>query len=318
MARSSFSDSSDLESSGEWILGVMRVIEVGGAFHWTNRGATLMFPDQGFLRKVSCRVRNGLPYITWKDFAVLRKALSRHWKSSDGRIRVARAMAKNERVENLFVSQDLLEAAEFEMHGCEMFAEVAYECAVMEILRKDVIDKADIQRALDLAALEPTRTTRAGRTLEEGGKIRAWIFGGFAHGPMTGLTRATKQHPLLAQLLTRHFRQEVPEGEFGAVAVLDSVAFKPHKDNNAKDFPTYITTFTEYSGGDLWLEDPNGSELRVICEGKDPIAGKCVSLKTGVVQFDGSKWHGTEAFDGRRLVAVAYTPKHHRQCRRRA
>ena len=225
---------------------------------------------------------------------------------------VARAMAKNEHVENLFISQDLLEAAEFEMRGCEMFAEVAYEHAIKDILRKDEIGKADVQRALDLAALEPTRTTRAGRTLEEGGKIRAWIFGGFAHGPMTGLTKATQQHPLLAQLLTRYFRQEVPGGEFGAVAVLVSVAFKPHKDNNAKDFPTYITTFTEYSGGDLWLEDSNGSELRVICEGKDPIAGRCVSLKSGVVQFDGSKWHGTEAFDGRRLVAVAYTPKHHR------
>ena len=299
---SSASDCSDLESSGEWILGVMRVIEVGGAFHWTNQGATLMFPDQGFLRKVSCRVRNGLPYITWKDFAVLRKVLSRRWKSSDGRIRVARAMAKNERVENLFVSQDLLEAAEFEMHGCEMFAEVAYECAVKEILRKDVIDKADIQ-SLGADSDDKSRKDPGGRGKDSG--VDLWRF--------SPLTRATQQHPLLAQLLTRYFRQEVPEGEFGAVAVLDSVAFKPRKDNNAKDFPTYITTFTKYSGGDLWLEDPNGSELRVICEGKDPIAGKCVSLKTGVVQFDGSKWHGTEAFDGRRLVAVAYTPKHHRQ-----
>ena len=309
---SSAAESGDPESSGEWILGVMRVIEVGGAFHWTNQGATLLFPDQGFLRKVRCRVRNGLPYMTWTDFAVLRKVLSRHWKSSDGRIRVARALAKNEQADNLFISQDLLEAAEFEMHGCEMFAEVAYEHVIKEILNKRVIDKADIQKALDLAALEPTRTARAGRTLE-GGKIRAWIFGGFAHGPMPGLTKATQQHPLLARLLARYFRQEVPEGQFGAVAVLDSVAFKPHRDNNAKDCPTYITTFTEYSGGDLWLEDPSGSELRVICEGKDPVAGRCVSLKDGVVQFDGSKWHGTEAFDGRRLVAVAYTPKHHRQ-----
>ena len=187
---SSAAESGDQGSSGDWILGVMRVIEVGGAFHWTNQGATLSFPDQGFLRKVSCKIRNGLPYITWKDFAILRKVLSRHWKSSDGRIRVARAMAKNEHVENLFISQDLLEAAEFEMRGCEMFAEVAYERAIKEILRKDEIDKADVQRALDLVALEPTRTTRAGRTLEEGGKIRAWIFGGFAHGPMTGLNES--------------------------------------------------------------------------------------------------------------------------------
>ena len=97
------------------------------------------------------------------------------------------------------------------------------------------------------------------------------------------------------------------------MAALDSVAFKPHKDNNAKDFPTYITTFTEYSRGDLWLEDSTDSELQVICEGKDPIDGRRVSLKSGVAQFDGSKWHGTEGFDGRRLVAVAYTPKHHRQ-----
>ena len=93
---SSAAESGDQESSGDWILGATRVIEVGGAFHWTNQGATLTFPDQGFLRKVDCRVRNGLPYITWKDFAVLRKVLSRHWKSSDGRIRVARAMAKHE------------------------------------------------------------------------------------------------------------------------------------------------------------------------------------------------------------------------------
>ena len=230
---------------------------------------------------------------------MLRKVLSRHWKSSDGRIRVARAMAKQEPVENLFISQDLLQAAEFEMHGCEMFAEVAYEHAIREILRKDVIEKEDVQKALDLAALEPTRTARAGKTSEEGGKIRAWIFGGFAHGPMTGLTKATQQHPLLAQLLTRYFRQEVPEGEFGTVAVLDSVAFKPHKDNNAKDCPTYITTFTEYSGGDLWVEDQTGSEVRVVCEGKDPIAGRCVSLKEGVVHFDGSKWHGPPPVDRR-------------------
>ena len=264
------------ESGGEWILGVMRVIEVGGAFHWTSQGATLTFPDQGSLRKVHCQVRNGLPYITWKDFAALRKVLSRHWKSSDGRIRVARAMARHEQVENLFISQDLLETAEFETHGCEMYAEVAYEHAVKEILQKDVIEKADVQKALDLAALEPTRTARAEKTPEGGGKIRAWIFGGFAHGPMTGLTKVTQQHPLLAQLLARYFRQEVPDGEFGTVAVLDSVAFKPHKDNNAKGCPTYITTFTEYGGGELWVEDPNGPELRVTCEGKDPIAGVCL------------------------------------------
>ena len=66
-----------------------------------------------------------------------------------------------------------------------------------------------------------------------------------------------------------------------------------------------------YSGGDLWVEDPSGSEMRVVCEGRDPVAGRCVSLRNGVAQFDGSKWHGTEAFDGRRLVAVAYTPKHY-------
>ena len=139
---SSTAESDGPESSGDWILGVMRVIEVGGAFHWTNQGATLAFPDQGSLRKVQCQVRNGLPCITWRDFAVLRKVLSRHWKSSDGRIRVARAMVKHELVENLFISQEALEAAEFETRVCEMFAEVAYEHVVKKILEKDMIDKA--------------------------------------------------------------------------------------------------------------------------------------------------------------------------------
>ena len=55
-SNSSTSADCDQESHGDWILGVMRVTEVGGAFHWTNQGATLSFPDNGFLRKVSCRV----------------------------------------------------------------------------------------------------------------------------------------------------------------------------------------------------------------------------------------------------------------------
>ena len=144
---------------------------------------------------------------------MLRKVLSGQWKSSEERFRPERALAGHEHVENRIIFQNLLETAEFKAHSSEAVAEVACEHTIQEILQKETVTNPDVQYALDLAALEPTRTARVEKT--RGGWQDTGLDLCSAHGPMTGLTKVTQQPPLLARLLTRHLRQEVPGAEFG-------------------------------------------------------------------------------------------------------
>ena len=301
-------------SGSEWILGVVRIVEIGGKFSWSSQEAVIEYPYMGQTQKVRCSVLNGLPYLGWSQFSQIRKVLSKHWQDNGFRMKAA-AVAASER-ENLHIKlEDLVEWTSLEAEAHEVRCE---EKGYESLLLKDKLTREDIQQAFDLAALTSTRTsTRTQRAKvmcdgTEGSKVRAWIFGGYAHGGMSGVTKVTKQHPTLAKLLARYFRQEMPDAKFGSIAVLDSVALEPHRDNNSKDYLTYITTFTDYDGGELWVQDESGEDFRLIKSDEDPVRGTKVSIKEGVYAFDGRRWHGTEPFDGRRLVAAAYTPRNYK------
>ncbi|CAE7371500.1 RE1 [Symbiodinium natans] len=301
-------------SGSEWILGVVRIIEIGGKFSWSSQEAVIEYPYMGQTQKVRCSVLNGLPYLGWSQFSQIRKVLSKHWQDNGFRMKAA-AVAAGER-ENLHIKlEDLVEWTSLEAEAHEVRCE---EKGYESLLLKDKLTREDIQQAFDLAALTSTRTsTRTQRAKvmcdgTEGSKVRAWIFGGYAHGGMSGVTKVTKQHPTLAKLLARYFRQEMPDARFGSIAVLDSVALEPHRDNNSKDYLTYITTFTDYDGGELWVQDESGEDFRLIKSDEDPVRGTKISIKEGVYAFDGRRWHGTEPFDGRRLVAAAYTPRNYK------
>ena len=124
------------------------------------------------------------------------------------------------------------------------------------------VTNADVQYALDLAALESTRTARVEKT--RGG----WQDTGLDLWRICTRPYDWTHHGDTAAASTCTASDQIPLSGSAGRRVWNSVAFKPHKDKNAKGFPTYIKTFTEHSGGERWLEDPRGTELRVVCEGE--------------------------------------------------
>ena len=66
---------------GEWIVGVRKIIDIGGEFHWDQEGARISYPhpfEHGTVVTVECVVTNGLPHMRWSDFKLERIALSKH------------------------------------------------------------------------------------------------------------------------------------------------------------------------------------------------------------------------------------------------
>ncbi|CAE7745184.1 unnamed protein product [Symbiodinium sp. CCMP2592] len=70
-------------AKGEWIVGVRKIIDIGGAFNWDQKGARISYPhpfEHGRIVTVDCIVTNGLPYMRWSDFKLARIALSKHYR----------------------------------------------------------------------------------------------------------------------------------------------------------------------------------------------------------------------------------------------
>ena len=160
-------------SSNEWILGVVRVIEVGGRFSWTSQEALIEYPYLGRMHSVRCSVQNGLPYLSWSQFSQIRKVLSKHWQSNDARIKAA-AVSACER-ENLYLKlEDLTAWTSFEAGANEVRCE---EENYDRLLHQDKLTKEDVQQAFDLAGLNPNHSQyKVGDTLGDIPVVSELVF----------------------------------------------------------------------------------------------------------------------------------------------
>ena len=61
-------------------------------------------------------------------------------------------------------------------------------------------------------------------------------------------------------ILTRFVRERAPGRFFTSVAVLYDQESQPHTDSSNDEFPNVVLQISSFTGGELWIEDSNGSD----------------------------------------------------------
>ena len=252
-----------IKSSGEsrdWLLSVRRLVEAGGTFGWTPKGAELTFRDrEGCEQHLKCNIMNGLPFLDWTDFKPIRILLSKHYKSQGGTANKAAAndpqwvSCETCSVEELY--QTMWREETYQATAVESQALLSSETEAKEMLLKDSIGLPEVWDLVQRAGLKGQRTRRD-RLLEDqepGGRVQMWVFGMYCHGGITGLTSLTRERPFLTRLLARLMRQELPDLSFTTVTLAIDCTLKPHRDlANAVNSRAGIVGISDFHGGRLW------------------------------------------------------------------
>ena len=142
------------------------------------------------------------------------------------------------------------------------------------------------------------------------------VYGMFRHGGRLGITKATVERPWFVRLLTRAFKEKVPDAEFAAVYISINNEREVHIDrNNALGAVNYILPVCmPRRGGELWMELRDGDVVSgkvielVSSEGRARY-GCAYPLQEGrVFSFDPHRRHAVLPWKGERIAIVGYTP----------
>ena len=293
-----------------WIVGIRRVIDLGGKFSWDPSRAFLSYPHPFSTETVYCQciVQNGLPHIAWSDFRLTRIALSKQYKHQ----------ARGTQCNQMAISEDMHVASWEDVSTVEeesqsfvhnVVSDAAEEAARQRLQQEVPISHDELLDLIRKADLKPVATRRTSKIEGSDKRVKAWVFGAYVHGPHTGLTAMTKQRPWLTQALARYMSSKSIE-PFTSIVVADNLVFAPHQDRNCPDYRTTISGLSKFQGGQLWTEAAGGAQWRYVHTDRDPIPGQLHRLDGGrSVSFRGTAWRGTEPFKGDRVVVVSYAPR---------
>ena len=300
-------DSQDDGDNG-WIVGIRRIIDLGGSFLWDSSGAHVKFPHplKDETVRVECIIMNGLPYVRWADFKLLRIALSKRYKADRKGSSAFKAVTETH-TDVVSWPIQLEEETDSQVNKADL--NLAEEAARTRLECNTPLSHNEVLELVRMANLQPVASRQSGRVVNGGKFVRAWVFGSFVHGSFAGITNLTKQRPFLSRVLARYMATKSLE-PFMSIVVADNLVFAPHCDRNEPSFKTTISGLTSFQGGQLWTHDESGEHWRMVREGVDPMAGRLHQISNGKsVTFNGTDWHGTEPYAGDRVVCVAYTPK---------
>ena len=293
-----------------WIVGIRRVIDLGGKFSWDPSGAFVSYPHPFNAETVYCQciIQNGLPYIAWSDFRLMRIALSKQYEHQ------ARGTQRNQMTiheDTHIASWEDVSTVEEESRSFvhNVVSDAAEEAARQRLQQEVPISHDELLDLIRKADLKPAATRRTSKIEGSDKRVKAWVFGAYVHGPHTGLTAMTKQRPWLTQALARYMSSKSIE-PFTSIVVADNLVFAPHQDRNCPDYRTTISGLSKFQGGQLWTEAAGGAQWRYVHTDRDPIPGQLHRLDGGrSVSFRGTAWHGTEPCKGDRVVVVSYVPR---------
>ena len=294
--------------SSDWLLSVRRLVEAGGTFGWTQNGAEVTFRDhEGREQHIKCHLVNGLPFLDWTEVKI-RILLSKFHKTEGGTVHKAAANDPQWRscetctVEELY--QTMWREETYQATAVESQTLLSSETEAKEMLNKDSIGFPEVWDLIQRAGLKGQRTRRD-RLLEnqeQGGRVQMWVFGMYCHGGITGLTSLTRERPFVTRLLVRLMRQELPDLSFTTVTLAIDSTLKPHRDlANAVNSRAGIVGISEFHGGRLWVEHPDGSIKRRISADKVKV-GKLLDVCQQAQIFDPRQWHGADKHQGTRAT----------------
>ena len=132
----------------------------------------------------------------------------------------------------------------------------------------------------------------------------SFTTGAYVHGSLVGLRTHASTFPNVTRCLCDLVKRRAPEIEFSSIALFKDLCTPPHRDlNNSSGFPSCLVPCSSFEGGELWIEDEEGS---VACP--DPAVatkGRLLSL-TGPTLFDPHLLHATAPWVGSRVVIAAF------------
>ena len=82
----------------------------------------------------------------------------------------------------------------------------------------------------------------------------------YRHAGNTRLRSSCREWPMEIPILTRFVRERAPGRFFTSVAVLYDQESQPHTDSSNDEFPNVVLQISSFTGGELWIEDSNGSD----------------------------------------------------------
>ena len=94
-------------------------------------------------------------------------------------------------------------------------------------------------------------------------QIRAMLLGMYGYGPHTGVTRWTREHAGLTQLLCSWIRQHDNSFVFTSIQINWNYSAQAHVDANNVG-PSHLIALGSFEGGELWIAHPDGSTFHTV------------------------------------------------------
>ncbi|CAE7548918.1 RE1 [Symbiodinium sp. CCMP2592] len=252
-------------------------------------------------------IENGLPYLAWSDFVEIRKQLSQAHK-----VRKRSMCAHVESpAEPRYVTLEDFVACEAEHRAQEEPVGHIGEKVAEQILCKDHISYDDVLEAILKSNFAPQRKRRSCIDTSDD-KVECWVFGAFNMGSQVGVTKRTDERPLLTRLVNRFMQQENPGMSWSSFTISKDITFAPHRDlgneNDTQNILVVLNHQRSCRGGELWVENPNGDEIREVGKHKS-LKGMLHPTQRTPVVFSPKLWHGTAPWKGMRVAVTLFTSK---------
>ena len=163
---------------------------------------------------------------------------------------------------------------------------------------QDAITCESVYQLIKQSQLPPQTKHRA--VIEgDDATVTAWTFGFWSHGGKSGITTITKQRPALTKVLTCLARKLAPTLQWVSMTIHENLTFIPHRDlrnlQGSSNFLVCVSGPMVCSGGELWTENPCGTETWKVKPGVE-LPGVIHDIIQKPLVFDASRWHGTSTW----------------------
>ena len=162
------------------------------------------------------------------------------------------------------------------------------------------------------------------RRKTRGDNTSALVLGGYVHGGLKGVTRATIKRPWLTKYLNMVLRQKTletttREPTWATLVVFKAAEIPPHRDlRNQPGLPNFVMEMGGHDVQGLWLSDAHearegdgtaGAGMQKELPDGSVAQGRVVDIKGKVAVFDPKKFHSyVDQEDDNRWIVAGFTP----------
>ena len=200
--------------------------------------------------------------------------------------------------------------------NCDNRAESSAVCELRHFSRELLPKDADVLLAvLSEGLLSPLPKRRKGVIAESSiASSKYYVLGAFQHSDRRGITAATTQYAEVASIVNEFAKALLPGCSWTSIAISKNEFLSLHCDAaNLSGSRNHTMTLGSFSGGLLFLEDPDGEDTWTPPGGGDKVRGCNVVNLARFFSFDArSVRHATQPWKGDRwsiTLFSAYTDK---------